>query len=1138
VDDSFWRVSSAPEARKRLVEAMRFELLGPGAPDEILEESPLSRYLVGMLAPFDTAVPPEEQEDMPADEVEEDATDASDSRTPISQALSPSSIGLSCLLAPGTEHLKVSVEWGRYERVEEQPDESADSAEQEATGADSQSSGDGDSGERRKRRRQRWRRIQVENRSIQVEVKPDRGLQRQRVHDDEDMWVEHMARRLQDGKVTLSVFLVNRHTHLSERRAPADKWIFQPQLTLEATDGASVFLPRELEPELARTDRDLISNTLLFRERREFAIGHGCAVIWKPADDQHAIQVATDLVPSFELPKVEPRAIPDASFDMSVFAEGSSAEDLGRRLDPLADAYAAWIEERRGEIAGLDESLTSVADEHLTQCEETLSRIRDGIDLLRTDPNARRAFSFANQAMLLQRSHTEWAERRRREGDAAPQDPEMRGAWRPFQLAFILLNLRGIADPLHDDRRIGDLLWFPTGGGKTEAYLGLAAFTFAIRRLREGDTKRTDAGVSVLMRYTLRLLTIQQFQRATTLLCACEKIRWRDPERWGRRPFSIGLWLGRQATPNSHDESRQALDRLERGEPQDEANPCQLESCPWCGESISPGDYEIDGERRRTVVSCPRQGCDFGRESGRDLPVVLVDEEIYRECPSLLIATVDKFAQMPWNGEVATIFGNVDRECRRCGFLAPASCHPATHRVNGKRAPAAGMVHESERLAPPDLIIQDELHLITGPLGTMVGLYETAVDALSTRMIDGRAVSPKVIASTATIRRAVEQVQSLFARELRVFPSLALSASDSFFAVEVPVTEEVPGRLYLGVMAPGKSMKTALVRVCAALLSSGAGIKSQDERLADAYLTLIAYFNSLRELGGAVRLMEDDIRARLRQLGNRGMPARNRPVFAELTSRVQSDQIPPLLRRLQTPHYVQQEDGAPLPLDAMLASNMISVGVDVDRLGLMTVLGQPKTTAEYIQATSRVGRQATAPGLVVTIYNWVRPRDLSHYERFGHYHATLYRHVEAVSVTPFSSRALDRGLAGAFVSLNRLGDSRINPEDTAGEFDPDDILVEETVRSFVDRVGGIGGDAQLADEVRTALATRVEEWASLARSPLRYGWRPYGDSPPPCDVLLRSAEGGSSGHWKTPGSLREVEQLSRIYVRGLREDDR
>jgi hypothetical protein len=350
------------------------------------------------------------------------------------------------------------------------------------------------------------------------------------------------------------------------------------------------------------------------------------------------------------------------------------------------------------------------------------------------------------------------------------------------------------------------------------------------------------------------------------------------------------------------------------------------------------------------------------------------------------------------------------------------------------------------------------------------------------------------------------------------------------------VTEKVPGRLYLGVMAPGKSMKTALVRVCAALLSSGSGIKSQNERLADAYLTLIAYFNSIRELGGAVRLMEDDIRARLRQLEKRGMPARNRPVHAELTSRVQSDQIPPLLRRLQTPHYVQREDDAPLPLDAMLASNMISVGVDVDRLGLMTVLGQPKTTAEYIQATSRVGRQATAPGLVVTIYNWVRPRDLSHYERFSHYHATLYRHVEAVSVTPFSSRALDRGLAGAFVSLNRLGDSRINPEEAAGEFDSDDVLVEGAIRSFVDRVANIGGDSQLADEVGAALAARVEEWASLARSPLRYGWRPYGDRPPPCDVLLRSAEGGASGHWRTPGSLREVEQLSRIFVRGLRED--
>ncbi len=1139
-DEGFWSVKTPREARARLIEVMRYELLGPASPDEILDESPLSRYLVGMLAPFGTDVPAEEQEDSPGEDEGEDLVGAPDFSPPISQALSPSSIGLSCLLQAGTERLQATVSWGEYERISERSEaQSEESGDDDEADPDDKGTSDGSEEQaKRRRRRDRWKRIPVEPLDVPLDIKPNEGIQRERIREGEEIWVEHVARSLEDGSITLSVFLVNRRERPGQGRPPTDLWIFQPELAITEQAGATVFLPRELEPESVRTDRDLESNALLYRNRREFAIGHGCAVVWHPVGEQFPARVETDLIPRFELPRVDPRPIPVATLDMATLGEGSSGEELEKSLAPIADSYAEWIETKKQEAELLSASLKDTAKDHLRLCDESLARIRDGIALVSSDSDARDAFAFANRAMLLQRSHTDWAEHRRRDPAGAPAEPELRGEWRPFQLAFILQNLRGIADPKHPDRSIGDLLWFPTGGGKTEAYLGLAAFTLAMRRLRAGDTARTDAGVSVLMRYTLRLLTIQQFQRASTLLCACEVLRRLNPDRWGRRRFSIGLWLGRQATPNSHDDSRRTLDRLRAGESQDEANPCQLEACPWCGESLTHQDYDANGDRRRTIVSCPRDACDFSRATEQELPVLLVDEEIYRECPSVLIATVDKFAQMPWAGEVASIFGNVDRECRQCGFLVPDSKHPSTHRRNGVQRPAAEMILETERLAPPELIIQDELHLIAGPLGTMVGLYETAVDALSTRTVDGKVIRPKVIASTATIRRAFEQIQALFARELRVFPPLALEATDSFFASEAPVADESPGRLYIGVMAPGKSMKTALVRVCAALLSAAAGLRSADERLADPYLTFVAYFNSLRELGSAVRLMEDDIRARLRQLDARGLPRRNRPVYEELTSRVPSDRIPALLRRLQTPHDAPRDESDPLPLDAVLASNMIGVGVDVDRLGLMTVLGQPKTTAEYIQATSRVGRQPTGPGLVVTIYNWVRPRDLSHYERFGHYHATLYRHVEAVSATPFSSRARDRGLAGAFVSLTRLRDERLNPEEAATLYEATEPLVDEVVRAFRERAERIV-DARVAEEVETALRAYVDQWQGFARSPLRYGWRlMYGeDKAPESDVLLRSAEGGRYGHWRTPGSLREVEETSRIYVRGLNGDE-
>ncbi len=1108
-----------------MVELLEHELLGPASADELIDESPLSRYLVGALAPFGTDVPVEEQEDSPGEDEGEDFVGAPEYAPPLSQALSPSSIGLSCMLSRNIERLRVEVSWGEYERVS---GSSAKSAVTDSVSEDDDEAEGEDDSEAKRRPRERWRRTPVAA-EIELVIKPNEGLVQERLEAPDDIWVEHIARPIDDDSITLSVFLVNRRPYSDPGRPPADRWIFQPQLAVTDVNGAAIFSPRELEPEIVRTDRDLESNALLYRHRREFAIGHGCAVKWSPVEGALASEVCTDLIPHIELPKVSPKEIPGASLDMDALSKVRSGEELKGHLNPLADAYAAWIHSKRQEVAGLDPNLTATAEDHLKSAEESLSRIRDGIELIATEDGARRAFMFANHAMLLQRGQTEWARQRRAEPESAPNQPTLSGKWRPFQLAFILQNLRGIANPGHPDRSIGDLLWFPTGGGKTEAYLGLAAFTLAMRRLRE-DTLRTDAGMAVLMRYTLRLLTIQQFQRASTLICACEFLRRSEPDVWGRERFSIGLWLGKQATPNKHSASRLALDRLRAGEPQDDDNPCQLENCPWCGESLDHEDYEANSDRFRTIVRCPRVGCEFGASEGAELPVVLVDEEIYRECPSMLIATVDKFAQMPWNGEVAALFGNVTKECRRCGFLTPSSDHPPNHKKSGLESKAGAAVLDTPRLAPPELIIQDELHLISGPLGTMVGLYETAVDALCTRIVEGEQIRPKVIASTATIRRAFDQVRALFARDLKVFPPLGLEPDDSFFAFETEIGDESPGRLYVGVMAPGKSMKTALVRVSAALLSAGSGLKSADAELADPYLTLVAYFNSLRELGGAVRLMEDDIPARLRQLANRDLPKRNRPFYQELTSRVHSEKIPGLLRQLETAHNAPSVEGEP-SLDAVLASSMIGVGVDVDRLGLMSVLGQPKTTAEYIQATSRVGRQSRGPGLVVTIYNWVRPRDISHYERFRHYHSTLYRHVEAVSATPFSLRAMDRGLAGAFVALSRLESEELNAEDAASKYDTANPSIEDVIRAFGRRAAQTA-DKQASKEIEEAIRSYVDRWGEYARSSLHYGYRrPVDDGKEPdFGVLLKAAEGGKHGHWRAPGSLREVEETSSVYV--------
>jgi hypothetical protein len=1119
-EEAFWEAGAPEEARAKLEQALRLDLLGPESDDEILRESPLTRYTIGMLAPFGTAVAEEELDEEIAADIDDEESGSADGQPPISQALTPSSIGVSFLVASTTRSVNVVARWGDYELVTktEEPDTVQEPSE------------DADTTPTPSWHRGRWQRI-TRLATVSCKLEPEAGLQRQRLYQNDDVFVEWLCRGFK-SYLAISVFLVNRRERTENERPPADRWLFQPELIVTDPKSDPVFLPRDIEPGLLNSDADREAGRLLFRDRREFAVGHGCAASWRTyTSKDRAIEIRSDTVPTFELARVEPQEVIGDSLDMAVLATVQTSDDVSVRLDPLLDSYINWIARKQKEVDKLDPGLKETASYHLKECRIAHERMQLGVRLLQHNEDARKAFAFANRAMLLQRSHTLWARQRRRDVNAAPQGAALQGRWYPFQLAFILLNLPGLIEVETDERNVADLLWFPTGGGKTEAYLGLAAFAMALRRLRVLPNMRTDAGITVLMRYTLRLLTIQQFQRASTLLCACETLRLQDPTTWGVYRFSIGLWLGMKGTPNSHDEARQALALVQQDPSEEGANPCQLESCPWCGTELTPVHYWTDGDSRKTRVACPRDECEFSKKKcASGLPVLVVDEEIYHECPSMLIATVDKFAQMPWNGQVQALFGFVNRECEQCGFLTPATPHPQKHR-SAKTKGGGVAIDNTERLAPPDLIIQDELHLISGPLGTLVGLYETAVDHLSTRLIGQKSVRPKVLASTATVRRAFDQVQSVFQRRVKVFPPPGLEPDDSFFAKELP-TEERPGRLYLGICAPGKSMKTTYVRVASVLLSAGAGLRSNPS-LAEPYSTTVSYFNSLRELGGAIRLMDDDVPARMEQLKSNGMPRRNRPVYVELTSRIRQEEIPRLLRRLEQRHDAPRTEADPLPLDAILASSMISVGVDVDRLGLMIIVGQPKMTSEYIQASSRVGRQVSGPGLVVALYNWTRPRDLSHYERFCHYHATLYRHVEAVSATPFSSRALDRGLRAVFVAMNRLGGGALSAEDAADRFDASDPRVAAIRRLIAQRADVVGGDTSAYD-VSQQLVALGDEWEKYGQNPLRFGWRsPDPAQQPQEDVLLRVPEGGRLGHWPAPQSLREVEQLSTVTVLGL-----
>lgn len=1166
------------------------DLLGPaGGPEEELdrrESRVRDRYLTGMLAPQRsedahgqpvrasqrdevTDAEVDEERDLDADlpdaldtGAEEDGEDAtSDFVMPGGRTFCPSSMGLTFQVERSVESLRVEATWGCYERKESVNQTKPDGAAYRV-----------------------WKRRPAGG-SLVIPLRQG-GIGRLVVDAEfPDVTVQGKVRLTPAGWI-VTLFLVNGQTEPSEKRAPKDPvWLFQAKLAV--TDGAhpgrAIFtqrltVRRSYDHADEVTRQELQSLAMLYRKWPDFAVGHGVAVdAQRNAGMLLAHRLETTFLPStdvaqFAAPTAEDiPALGGVLLDMKLLAEAPRVELL-EGLGRLEQAYAAWIAVEESKQTDPAENLSGheeAAREAVRRCRRACARLREGIVTLAENPHAERAFRFANRAMWQQRVRTDFARKRKADATLIPAacDLPSNRTWRPFQLAFILLNLASIANPHHPDRSgedaVADLLWFPTGGGKTEAYLGLTAFTLAMRRL-DPAKGGYDAqhGLAVLMRYTLRLLTLQQFQRASALLCACEAIRRDDTTLWGAEPFRVGLWVGSKTTPNTLAAADEAIKAMLDGNPSGRGSPHQLLSCPWCGTKITPHHIKVHHgvtDVGRCAVHCgdPLGECLFSEAKSpkEGLPVMVVDEEIYRRPPALLIATVDKFAQMPWRGEVQMLFGRVNGFCSRHGFLSPDVDDSGQH--NAWRGLPRTSREEHPQLRPPDLIIQDELHLISGPLGTLAALYETAVDELCSWTLDGKTVRPKIVASTATIRRADEQIRKLFARKLEVFPPQGTDMADSFFARRREPSPESPGRRYVGICAFGRKFPSALVRTYVAALGGAKSLFNAHDTLADPWMTLTGYFNSIRELAGARRLLEDDIRQRLRKAALRGLSER-RLGFGdvdELTSRRSSSEIPRILERLEVKFskaaQQQREDDrkarvkstVQAPLDAVLATNMISVGVDVDRLGLMVVAGQPKTTSEYIQATSRVGRSRSAPGLVLTVFNWARPRDLSHFEGFGHYHETFYQHVEALSVTPLASRALDRGLSGVLVSLMRLMESRLNANRSAGLLTDDDALMDECLEIIIRRAGILSDSpssrAAQVTEIQTELHRRRDWWLE-ARNPessvLGYK-RTDGVLP-----LLHPSDGQRWELFTCLNSLRDVEGNVLLMMsdnkRGLRPERR
>ena len=948
-----------------------------------------------------------------------------------------------------------------------------------------------------------------------------------------------LRKKVSDDIWSVTVMLVN---ELEEVPAKANHCIFQSRIEINTHNNCFSFVESNPNPDIHLMDEEECSLELLYRHKKIYGTGLGTSVDWD-IDEQGKGRVWNDFFPIEEIPAMnfslpKNRVITNDELSMKYLSDLNSIDKDTKisSMYNLVDLYKSWVVDLEKTASLLDTKYISAASKNIAECRRAYERMYAGIKTLKENETAYKAFLLANRAMFMQRVHiTMQSDMAKKSADRYPEDEEISDwlrnvdyykeddascRWRPFQIAFLLMDVNSIVYDESPERNIVDLIWFPTGGGKTEAYLGLTAFAIFYRRLTHS---KESAGTTVIMRYTLRLLAAQQFTRAATLICACEYIRQQCEKKHrkypiyslGKESISIGLWIGGTHIPNRNEGKNSASYHLEKlknvskhyyvRSEKERHNKFQVLKCPWCGTKMVKDDrnnklvgewgYNM-GSGKHFYMFCPQEDCDFTNK----LPIQIIDDELYRNPPTLLFGTVDKFAMMPWDGRIGAFFG----------------------------------IGSNNRA--PELIIQDELHLISGALGTVVGIYETAVDGICGQ----KGVYPKIIASTATIRRAKEQCSVLYNREVVQFPAPGLDAEDSFFARESTIDYEkgIYGRKYIGIMPSGKTKAMTEIRMMAALMQKAYTMDLPDE-IKDKFWTLTVYFNSLKDLGKASTLVDDDVKDFIIRTANRMFTTRRLIVRAdELTSRVSTTELNETLDKLEKIEYSKENmEAKQYASSVLLATNMISVGIDVARLNVMLMVGQPKLTSEYIQASSRVGR--SFPGLCFIQYDATKSRDRSHYERFRSYHESFYRFVEPTGATPFSKPARERALHAVLTAMIRQKEEWKDDKD-AQKFDMGDLekSISEIQEFVLNRIKSINArsENQLKDDiedVRSEMQEFFEKWQELVEEcnqdggkiPIYFGRR-FMVSPPNSEerrLLRQYNSAGRDAAVDTLTSMRNVD---------------
>lgn len=979
-------------------------------------------------------------------------------------------------------------------------------------------------------------------------------------------------------------------------------------------------------PQLLDFDEEDSFNKLLYRNYHDFGEGYNTSVNWGKVHNGLKF-ICSEFLPEQETPKVDfkpskidengkvvPRLKDDFVLSMRYLSTLSDTKD-SEILDSLSvfiKQYKVWIDEKKMLLKKdifLNDNQTSLLSKQLLACENDFNRLIRNIKLLKLDSKAMAAFRIMNTAMYMQLHHSILKKERSEElNNKLTEDyykqtkvfndkgDEIEYKWRSFQLAFILLNIDAFVQPNNDDKtvenvfsegwpernEIADLVWFPTGGGKTEAYLGIIAFAIGYRRFTKGNRGN---GTTVLMRYTLRLLTLQQFQRATILICALEAIRkdkFKIPNllSLGEERITIGLFVGSGSLPNQWRSSGNSNDssmvkelekissNIENGK--DISTNLPFTDCPWCGNDLFI-NKELNNVSHKTggqnygindqlSICCNNSSCTY-KGIGRNrpnidfsLPFRLFDEDIYKFPPTLLFGTVDKFAALA--NKVSTSTSDRNNDSRR---------------LFGK-----GQNYDT---LPPELIIQDELHLLLGPLGSAVGLFEKSIDYLCTYEENGLKIKPKIVTSTATTRNTDKQIFALFNRRSEIFPKQGILSDDSFFAYyerdENNVEEYVANRKYIGILPVGKTQVWMQLRIASIVLSHRLkylkdcytndiifeNVQALEEfkNVFDYYHTVLSYFNSLKDVGKTQsqlnHYLPGDVNFIIKNtIGwsfvDKLLRSETVIDYSELTGRLSGEEVKSNLSNIEKKWSLISNDNNKLKLNSdnppefVISTNMISVGIDVSRFNTMIISSMPRNIAEYIQASSRVAR--SREGIVFTIHHPFRSRDISHYQKFKEFHEKFYSYVEPISVTPFASKALERYFA-MFISVMVRHNEKLELMNNS-----DAVLIDEEKIQLIKQIIGneINQIASNASKLDMYLQTRdtgvkssvdgiisneelidleskldklLDYWINRSQcrdplSDLEYRGKTKLNS-----LFISSSDNKFPAHWKVGYSLREID---------------